>query len=244
MPASRLAFLTAEWRYLAMLNYEVDPSILTALVPAGTLLDSHNGKTFISIIGFLFLHTRLLGIAIPFHRNFEEVNLRFYVRRKSPDGWRRGVVFIKEIVPRGAIALTARFLYNERYVSLPMSHRIDPDSRGCASSILYSWRHDGFENQLKLRVAGNAQPLRPGSVQEFITEHYWGYSSLRNGSTLEYRVDHPRWDVWETTETSLECNAEPLFGKRFVEVLKGPPSSAFLVEGSHVRVFMGRRLNT
>jgi hypothetical protein len=225
-----------------MLNYEVDPSILAALVPAGTSLDSHEGKTFVSIVGFLFLHTRVFGVPIPFHRHFEEVNLRFYVRRRSHEGWRRGVVFIKEIVPKAAIALAARFLYNERYVSLPMSHRLDRDSTGRGSSIQYSWRHDGFENQLKLKAAGISQPPRLNSVQEFISEHYWGYSCLRDGSTLEYRVDHPRWEIQEATQTSLDCNVAGLYGDRFAEVLGPPPSSAFLAEGSHVRVFMGRRL--
>ena len=76
-------FLTARWRYLAMLNYEVPPEALAPLVPAGTELDSWQGKTFVSVVGFLFLDTRVLGIAIPGHRDFEEVNLRFYVRRKA-----------------------------------------------------------------------------------------------------------------------------------------------------------------
>ena len=76
-------FLTAEWRYLAMLNYEIEPAVLAPFVPQGTELDSFDGKTFVSIVAFLFLDTRIGGIPIPFHRNFEEVNLRFYVRRKS-----------------------------------------------------------------------------------------------------------------------------------------------------------------
>ncbi len=74
-------FLTAEWRHLAMLNYEIDPVILRPFVPSGTELDSWNGKTYVSIVGFLFLKTRVRGLAIPFHQNFEEINLRFYVRR-------------------------------------------------------------------------------------------------------------------------------------------------------------------
>ena len=117
-------FLTAEWRYVAMLNYEIDPAILHTYLPRRTELDSWNGKTFVSMVGFLFLKTRVLGLPIPFHQNFEEINLRFYVRRKTEEGWRRGVVFIKEIVPRAAIALTARWLYNENYVALPTGNVI------------------------------------------------------------------------------------------------------------------------
>src|SRR4026208_556537 len=93
-------FLTAEWRRLAMLSFEIDPRVLSPLVPAGTELDEWQGRTFASLVGFLFLDTRVFGLAVPFHRNFEEVNLRFYVRRMASDGLRRGVVFVKEIVPR------------------------------------------------------------------------------------------------------------------------------------------------
>src|SRR5262245_20887686 len=109
-------FLTADWRYLVMINYEVDPEILHPYIPGGTELDQWQGRTFVSVVGFLFLRTRVLGLTIPFHHNFEEVNLRFYVRRRAIEGWRRGVVFIREIVPRWAIAAVAREFYNENYV--------------------------------------------------------------------------------------------------------------------------------
>jgi len=118
-------FLTANWRYLAMLNYVVDPQLIDPLVPAETEIDFENGETFLSVVGFLFLDTRLLGLPIPLHRDFEEVNLRFYVRRKSADPSRRGVVFIRELVPRRAIALVARTFYRENYVAVPMRHEIE-----------------------------------------------------------------------------------------------------------------------
>src|SRR5262245_39598094 len=117
------AFLTAHWCDLAMLNYEVSPAVLSDLIPAGTELDSWGGHTFVSMVGFRFLRTRVLGLAVPGHSNFDEVNLRFYVRRNAHDGWRRGVVFVKEIVPHRAIAWLARALYNENYVALPMRHQ-------------------------------------------------------------------------------------------------------------------------
>ena len=126
-------FLTAEWRDLVMLNYEIDPGILAGLVPAGTELDLWQGRALVSVVGFHFRRTRVMGVAIPGHSNFEEVNLRFYVRREGPEGWRRGVVFVKEIVPRFAIAWVARALYNENYVALPMRHAIVGRSRAARS---------------------------------------------------------------------------------------------------------------
>lgn len=234
-------FLTAEWRYLAMLNYEIDPAVLSLFVPAGTELDFWNSKTFVSVVGFRFLNTRIAGIPIPFHRHFEEVNLRFYVRRKSDDGWRRGVVFIKELVPRRAIAFVARTFYNENYIALPMSHRIEKND-GEIKSVSYLWRFNGRENFLKTEVQGKAQPLVIGSLQEFITEHYWGYATQRDGSTKEYLVEHPQWNIWETLSAEFHCDVADLYGKNFCEFFDRPPSSAFLADGSEVKVYKGIKL--
>ncbi len=227
-----------------MLNYEIEATTLAPFVPAGTELDSWNSRTFISMVGFLFQNTRIFGIPIPFHRNFEEVNLRFYVRRKTDGGWRRGVVFIKELVPRRAIAFAARLFYSENYVALPMTHIIEdfPRESGETKSVAYSWRFNGRENYLSLTTSGSAQPLSEGSKQEFIAEHYWGYSLQRDGSTLEYRVEHPRWRVWNARVAELSCDVTDLYGKQFTDPLKSRPASAFLAEGSGVTVFKGCRL--
>ena len=235
------AFLTAEWKHLAMLNYEIDPSLLAPLVPAGTELDLWNGKALVSVVGFLFLKTRVWGIPIPFHRDFEEVNLRIYVRRKAEDGWRRGVVFIKEIVPRAAIALAARKLYNEPYIALPMAHRVAVES-GSVKSAEYSWRFGGRQNSLKLTTRGRAELLPEGSEAGFITEHYWGYNAQPDGSTLEYRVEHPRWRVYDVADAKLDCDVAGLYGERFRDSLNRQPSSACLAEGSGVTVYQGGRV--
>lgn len=224
-----------------MLNYEMQPGILAARVPAGTELDFWNGKTFVSIVGFWFQNTRVCGIPIPFHRNFEEVNLRFYVRRRADGGWCRGVVFIKELVPRAAIALVARKFYNEPYLALPMSHQIETSAGapGEIKSAAYFWWFNGRKNHLRLTTRGCAQPLRENSEAEFITEHYWGYNSQRDGGTLEYQVEHPRWRVWEAATAELHCDVAGLYGEEFQSCLNHPPSSAFLAEGSAVTVYKG-----
>jgi len=232
-------FLTAEWRHLAMLNFDVDPKVLLPLVPAETELDDWQGRTFVSVVGFLFLNTRVFGVAIPWHRNFEEVNLRFYVRRKASDGWRRGVVFVKELVPRAAIALTARIVYGENYTAVPMRHRIDRANGTTPGAVSYSWRFQGRQNRMELTISGDAAEARGGSDVEFITEHYWGYARRRGGRTMEYRVEHPRWRVSRATEARLDCDVEGLYGSGFVEFLQAPPASAFLADGSEVTVLRG-----
>jgi hypothetical protein len=236
-------FLMAEWRYLAMINYEVDPRLLLPLVPHGTELDTWGGRHFISVVGFLFLKTRVLGVYVPFHCNFEEVNLRFYVRRRGPEGWRRGVVFIKEIVPRWAIAAVARVVYNENYIARRMSHRIDLDGGTIAEngSVEYSWRDDTF-NCIRVRTVGEARPLVAGLEEEFITEHYWGYAAQRDGGTVEYQVEHPPWRVWRTSEAAFDCDVKRVYGPQFIESLSARPTSAFVAEGSPIIVRRGVRI--
>ena len=237
-------FLTAEWRSLAMLNYEVDPAILRPFVPRGAELDTWNDRHFVSVVGFLFLKTRVLGLPVPFHRDFEEINLRFYVRRRAEDGWRRGVVFIKEIVPRWAIAAVARVVYNENYVARRMRRRMDLDNGTIAlnGSVEYSWRDGGLWHHVRAKTAGEARPLAAGSEEEFITEHYWGYAAQRDGGCVEYRVEHPRWLVWRTSEADFECDVKRVYGSQFVECLSAKPASAFVADGSAVVVRNGLKI--
>jgi uncharacterized protein len=241
-PGAASAFLTARWIHLAMINYEADPALLRELAPAGTALDDFAGRTFLSIVGFQFLDTRVRGLAVPCHRDFDEVNLRFYVRRDEPEGVRRGVVFVREIVPRAAIAWLARRLYNENYVARPMSH-LDEVGRTPEPRVVYRWRHAGRTHQLAVRVAGEPSLPAEDGEESFITEHYWGYVRQRDAATLEYRVEHPRWRVWRATEAELDCDAASVYGDRFASALSGTPSSAFLAEGSAVTVRRGRRLD-
>jgi uncharacterized protein YqjF (DUF2071 family) len=226
-------FLTANWRYLAMLNYMVDPRIIAPLVPPGTEIDLENGETFISVVGFLFLDTRLLGLRIPLHRNFEEVNLRFYVRKKSAGTWRRGVVFVRELVPRRAIALVARAFYGERYLALPMKHEIEHVDLNV--KVAYSWRRGRKWESLTMTATGEPQNIPAGSHAEFITEHYWGYTCVRKGCS-EYRVEHPRWKIWSADNFEFRADVAALYGQQFVETLSAPPRSTFIADGSAISV--------
>ena len=233
-------FLTAEWRDVALLNYEVDPALLLPFVPSGTELDLWNGRAFVSLVGFRFLKTRVFGVPVPFHRDFDEVNLRFYVRRHEGNEIRRGVTFIREIVPRLAVATIARALYNERYVALPVSHRIDV--KGHMMNAEYAWQLGREWNTINVTVSGD--PILPGegSEEQFIAEHYWGYTAQRDGGTLEYRVDHPSWRVWSSHDAKFDGNVEELYGPELAATVKRLPTSAFLAEGSAVTVYRGKRL--
>jgi uncharacterized protein YqjF (DUF2071 family) len=234
-------FLSADWRYLAMLNYEIEPALLAPFVPRGTELDSWQDKTFVSMVGFLFENTRVMGLPVPFHQNFEEINLRFYVRRKAEEGWRRGVVFIKEIVPRAAIALVARWLYHENYVALPTGNVICRADDGTKNieSVKYYWTFNKRAQFIEIVTRGAPIAFVEGSQEDFIGQHYWGYSSQKDGGTAEYRVEHPPWRIWQVQSSRLDCDVENLYGKQFGRFLQGQPSSAFLAEGSEIVVYRG-----
>ncbi len=235
-------FLTAAWQHLAMLNYEVDPRLLSPFIPTGTELDCCNGETFISLVGFRFLQTKMFGLLpIPMHSNFDEVNLRFYVRRQMEGEIRRGVVFLRELVPRRAIAFVARTFYNENYLAVQMAHEIQPVGDQNLA-VAYRWRGGELWNEINLETTGNSELPREGSLEQFITEHYWGYAAQPGGGCVEYRVEHPSWRVWQSRQSAFAGDGEEFYGKEIAEVLRSKPQSAFLAEGSAVTVKRGRRL--
>ncbi len=217
-----------------MLNFRIDPEVLAPRVPVGTELDFYQGETYVSVIGFLFQKTVVLGWPIPRHRNFEEVNLRFYVRKEAPEGWRRGVVFVRELVPRAAIALVARVFYGEPYWAVPM--RSEVSNRDGEVNARYEWRRDKNWERLAMTASGEAQTIAAGSHEEFITEHYWGYTR-RGEKTSEYRVEHPHWKFWPARAWEFEAKVATLYGREFVNSLATPPVSAFIADGSFVTVY-------
>ncbi|MFO0965926.1 MAG: DUF2071 domain-containing protein [Gemmataceae bacterium] len=232
--------LTGRWHTLLMLNFEVDPDVLLPLVPAGTTLDFHDGKTYLSMVGFRFENARVRGWALPFHRHFDEVNLRFYVVREVNGACRRGVVFVKEIVPRRLVAWVARRFHGENFVALPMRSRRPADPGG-GGIVSYEWWHERRWQGLVAWSGGPARPPRPGSLDELIAEHYWAYGSREDG-TREYRVEHPPWLIRPAYHACCDCDLDSLYGAAFTPYLSAAPASAFVAIGSDVVVCKGRSL--
>ena len=169
-----------------MVQYTVEPALLMPYLPRGLELDLFQGSCYVSLVGFLFDRVRLKGIPIPFHTQFEEINLRFYVRRRETDGTtKRGVVFIREFVPRRAIAFVAKQFYEEPYLAIPTRHEI----KGSTDSlhVAYDWKFGGRWHSLAVQTVPSALKITQGGEEEFITEHYWGYTKRSGGSTSAYR---------------------------------------------------------
>jgi len=235
----KIKFLQAEWRDLLMLNYEVPPEVLKPYLPTYTELDLWHGKALVSMVGFMFMNTRVLGVKWPWHVNFEEVNLRFYVRYFDGKEWKRGAVFISEIVPLHIIPIVANNLYNEHYKAMPMRH--SAIILGEQTEYLYEWKLKGQWNKLGANVSNAFIPIEAGSAEEFIFEHYWGYNSINKNTTLEYAVEHMPWQIAPVTKPIFEADVAALYGPQFEPYLK-QPFSAFFAKGSDVAVRVAQRI--
>jgi len=240
---SQSVFLSARWKYLLMANYAIDPSVLAPLVPAGCKLDFYEGKTYVSVVGFLFEDVRLKGLPIPFHTFFEEVNLRFYVVYDNGRQRKRGVVFVREIVPKPIVAWVANVIYNENYAAVPMKHDIRlPKAPGDCLQVNYQWRWKGRWQTFAAKANPRPKPIIDGTFTEFITEHYWGYAQVNQRHTMEYAVEHPRWNAFEVQDFTLDLDVASVYGPAYTPYIQGTPASVFLADGSDVIVRDGVKL--
>ncbi len=231
-------FLTAHWSDLVMANYEVDPELLSDRVPKGTELDFHEGRCFASLVAFKFTNTRVMGIPVPFHTDFLEVNLRFYVKYAAGDELRRGVVFVKEIVPRAAITFVARTIYGEPYETWKMS------VSGTGNQLAYGWSKRGTENNMSVELGENRGVPDEGSQGEFIIEHYWGYTARGESRTDEYKVEHPKWELFDIDDYDIEVDFGATYGAKFSELNEAIPQSVLMARGSEVAVYRGTTIRS
>jgi hypothetical protein len=256
MPQPERPFLTARWTELLLLNFPVPTELIAGLAPPGTEPDLFDAQAHVSIVGFQFRDTRICGCAVPRHTDFPEINLRYYVRRIVGREIRRGVVFVQEIVPRRLIAMVANRIYHENYVCRPMrtTFRTAGANLNVGDTLAYSWRsaqrvrfssHAGAPdrwNTLAARVADPIELPRPGSLAEFIVEHYWGYAHGRDGQTREYRVAHDPWRVAPANNVTWDCDVAANFSTPLAKYLISPPTTALVADGAAVEVFLGRKI--
>jgi len=228
-----MAFLKARWENLILINYSINPELIKPYLPIGTVLDVYNNTCYVSLVGFMFKNTKVLGLKIPNYAHFEEVNLRFYVKRKVDNEWRRGVVFIKEIVPKSLITLIANTIYHEHYETRKMTH--EWLTKKHSKSFAYGWTVKNTNQNIKVETETNPKPITTNSEAEFITEHYFGYTK-RNNTTYEYEVMHPKWEQLMVKNFDINVDFELNYGKCF-RVLNGQkPKSVLLAIGSEVSV--------
>jgi uncharacterized protein YqjF (DUF2071 family) len=232
-------FLEAGWRKLVMINYAIDPKVLKPYVPIGTELDLWNSTCYVSLVGFMFTDTKVLKLKIPYHINFEEINLRFYVRYHDGKASKRGVVFIKEIVPRPALTFIANTLYNENYETLPTCHKWTEEND--TVTVEYQWKKQNW-NSIKVIADNILTDIMPDSEEEFITEHFWGYTKVNDTTTSEYEVAHPRWQIYPVKKHEINVDFKDVYGSDFDFLKDAKPLSVYLAEGSEIVVKQGMKL--
>ena len=233
-------FLDAQWRKLVMVNYAVNPDVLKQYLPFETELDLWNNTCYVSLVGFMFVDTKVLRLRIPFHINFEEINLRFYVKYKHTEGYKRGVVFVKEIVPRPALTMVANLLYNENYETLPTRHTWVQDDD--TLTVEYGWKKRGQWHTVKAVADKTPVDIKPESEEEFITEHFWGYTKISNTITSEYEVAHPRWQIYPIRNYEVNVDFATVYGPDFAFLQDVKPLSVYLAEGSEILVKQGAKI--
>ena len=227
-------FLTAHWEDLVMANYSVPPEILLHYLPKGVSLDLYEDKAYVSLVGFMFKKTRLFGVPIPFMGTFEEINLRFYVKRNEGDTLKRGVVFINETVPFQAVAYLANKLYKEHYISIPTKSQISQTEE--IKNICYQWKPKSDWNQITLSTDSSSTEMENNSIEEFIFEHYYGYTKISDSESQEYRVNHPRWRINKVLSYDIQCDFGAMYGNDFAFLCNQEPDSVIFAEGSPVSV--------
>lgn len=233
-------FLRAEWNNLVMANYAVPKELLLPFLPYKTELDFFEGEAYVSLVGFMFLNTKVFGISIPLHDNFEEVNLRFYVKYNDHGNWKKGVVFIKEIVPKRAVSFIANNIYGENYITLNMKHFHSDNVDNL--SVGYEWNFKEKWNKLAAIVEKRANKIIDNTRESFFADHYWGFTKYSNTKTYHYYVEHPRWQTFKVLSYSVDCDFGALYGEEFSFLKNAKPKSVLMTKGSQINLQHKREL--
>ncbi len=233
-------FLKAKWEDIIMANYEIAPELLLPFLPKGLTLDFYEGKAFVSLVGFMFKNTKLFNISIPWFGSFEEINLRFYVKRVETDGKiKRGVVFINETIPYPIVAWMANKLYKEHYTVVPTKHRIEKNGQN--KLVQFDWKLGPKWNSIQVQCEIQSNPMTANSFEQFIFEHYYGYTKIDAQNTEEYQLQHPSWMIHKVLDYSIDCDFKTMYGNSFSVLNHTKPTEVFIAKGSDVAIFWKRK---
>ena len=144
------------------------------------------------------------------------------------------MVFIKEIVPKWALTFVANTVYKEHYETLPMKHTWNVESDQL--TVEYQWKKNNKWNSIRVDAHNEKRKIEENSETEFITEHYWGYAKVTEQKTNEYEVTHPKWDVYEVSDYSIDVDYGTVYGEEFQFLNSMTPTSVMLAEGSEITV--------
>lgn len=227
-------FLQADWNKLICANYIIDPKILEKYIPFGTILDLHQEKCYVSLVCFKYSNTQLFGIKFPFYKNFEEINLRFYVKREiSPGIWRKEAAFTQLFFPKRPLTFIANFIYKENYKTRPIKHTLKKNEFHDVTTYYIKnkkWFHISVSYDRKLH------PIVKTSSEYFFHGHLWGTAKVNSKSSTSYKIEHPEWKTYSITNWEINVDFGSLFGNDFKFLNAIKPESVMMTEGSKVTV--------
>lgn len=226
-------FLTAYWHNLINITYAISPTLLTSYLPKGVTLATKDGKAFVSLVAFSFEETKVKGIKIPFHVNFPEINLRFYVNYKG----KVAVCFINEFVPKQCIALVANKLYNEPYIAYPMKVSTEVNEKQQELTISHQITKRKQVHRLKAIVSTQSYTPESNTIAHYFKEHDLGLGIDKKGRTLYYRVEHPIWAIYPIKEYIVQMDFEQLYGKPWGILNTLEPLHILVAKGSKIAVY-------
>lgn len=238
---SNVPFLKAQWKELTLVNFALEPDFLINILPVGLDPDLLHGKAYASLVAFDFESIRVGGIPWPGYTQFPELNLRVYVR--CSEAGRRGVFFIRELIPGKIPTAIARVAYNEPYSACPLTRSHQALVNG-AQVQRTDWIWKGAPNYLEVEVGPETMMPATDEDANWFKEQEWGFGHSRLGELLRYHVTHPRWMVRKVHRCDYEVDWLGLYGPIWARQLEGAePDSLMHCIGSEIAVYPPRSID-
>ena len=123
------------------------------------------------------------------------------MKRLNGTELKRGVVFISEVVPHKIVSFLANKLYKEHYSTAKMASSILVENE--IKQIKYTWQSQSQMYSIDTSFFDKQDDIEPNSLEEFIYEHYYGFTKVSARETWEYKVNHPRWQTGNSRRNYL-----------------------------------------
>ena len=184
----RFAVMKQEWRDLAYIHFDYDPTVVQALLPEGLEVDTWGGRAWVGLIPFSMRNISFpFTPAVPWLGSFPEINVRTYVIRDGVPG----VWFFSLDVNRLLPAFVARLTYRLPYCWGRASNILD--GHRLVTHVRRRWPAGDAAARIEVSI-GDAI-ADPSPFEHFLTAR-WGLYSRAGRTKVRYApVDHPRWEL-------------------------------------------------
>ena len=237
--SDRKTLYAAEWREIVVINFEIDPKLLRNFIPPKTELDFFNETSFVTLMARACKNVKPYGWPIVFAKSIDQILLRFYVKRKVGDTWRRGVCLIRDYLPKRKASFFLNWMFKHSFTQVPIKRTSSNFESGLPTqlpTVEYQWTTGDYVNHIKVNARSQMRQQEQETKESFVLDHHYGYT-VKEGKTYEYYVEYSPWAMWDAQSGSFDCDTENVFGRPFVRALKQRPASVFLARGSDVIIY-------